>query len=835
MASWPTGDGEMATCIRSLDWATTPLGESSGWPRDLKLLVDLLLRTGAPAALFWGEDTILIYNDGYRKLLGDKHPAALGRSMAAVSPEIWPVIGPAVREVFATGRSIVWSRALLPTRGSDVLVDRWFDLSLNPVVIDGSIAAIMVLPVETTAQVRLERHQQLLLKLSDATQHLADPIEVQAAAARILGEHLGASRVHYAEVEDDGEHALVSRDYARTAENRAGRYSLASFASLHADVLAGRNFIASVIPEDPRLSDAEKAVFAGLPVAAIAVVPLIKSGQLVAMLAVHMAEPYAWRDDEIAVVEEVAARTWAAVEQARAEEALRDRESRFRLLADAMPHIVWITDGDGRVEFFNRVWADYVGSPEFSENAGDVAETFVHPDDAASTMASFNEARRTGAVFEVEHRIRSAAGDYRWFLVRAEPYRDPASSEIVRWYGASVDIHERKAREAERRAEQERQGFLLKLSDALRPLRAADAIQAETCRLLAEHLGAERAYYADIHDDERQQILVSTDFVAGGAKSLAGSHEIPPFRTVLDLLAGGGTVVTNDVEADDRIQASGHDVYPALPFRSFVCVPMLKDGALDAALMVARRDPYAWSKAEVSLVQDVAERSWTAVERARAEQAQRDSERKATLLLAELQHRVRNILATIRSVARRTYQNARSLQEFGQHLEGRIDSLARTQSLLTLSPGGGVDLQSMILDELHAQSASPDQLRCEGPDVTLAPKTAEVISLAIHELATNSTKYGAISSGAGTISIHWSVAAEGSVNWLHLDWREELESITRLPPRDGFGTELVTRRVPYELGGRGSLSVNEDSLQATIQFPLVPGGSILQTDAARYS
>ncbi len=134
----------------------------------------------------------------------------------------------------------------------------------------------------------------------------------------------------------------------------------------------------------------------------------------------------------------------------RAAAALAESEQRFRLMADAVPQIVWTTDPDGRVEFFNRQWTAYTGAPCEPTTAAEVAAASVHPDDGPATAAAFDAARRTGGVFAVEHRVRSAAGDYRWFLVRAEPYRDPATGEIARWFGASVDVDDRKRTEAER-------------------------------------------------------------------------------------------------------------------------------------------------------------------------------------------------------------------------------------------------------------------------------------------------------------------------------------------------------------------------------------------------
>lgn len=127
-----------------------------------------------------------------------------------------------------------------------------------------------------------------------------------------------------------------------------------------------------------------------------------------------------------------------------AEETLRESEAQFRLMADAVPQIVWLTDPEGRVEFFNKQWTRYTGAAYEPTTAAQVAASFVHPQDGQLTMEAFAQARQKGIIFSVEHRIRSAEGNYRWFLVRAEPYRDPNTGEILRWFGASIDIHDQK-------------------------------------------------------------------------------------------------------------------------------------------------------------------------------------------------------------------------------------------------------------------------------------------------------------------------------------------------------------------------------------------------------
>jgi PAS domain S-box-containing protein len=145
-----------------------------------------------------------------------------------------------------------------------------------------------------------------------------------------------------------------------------------------------------------------------------------------------------------------------ATERVRGNERLRESELQFRLMTDAIPQIVWITDADGRGIFFNQQWADYTGISIDSMKAEEVSQSFLHPDDDAHTIAAWNEARQEGTVFSVEHRIRAASGEYRWFLVRAVPHRDPDTGKIARWYGTSTDVHDRKTAEASLRQSEER-------------------------------------------------------------------------------------------------------------------------------------------------------------------------------------------------------------------------------------------------------------------------------------------------------------------------------------------------------------------------------------------
>ncbi|MGB9107507.1 MAG: PAS domain S-box protein, partial [Telluria sp.] len=149
----------------------------------------------------------------------------------------------------------------------------------------------------------------------------------------------------------------------------------------------------------------------------------------------------------------VAART---EEQRVTEVKLRASETRFRLMADAIPQIVWIVDGDGRAVYLNKQWSTYTGIALDGAVLDAVTIELVHPDDREATVQAWEHARRHEHGFTVEHRLRAASGEYRWFLVRGELFREPQSAEGDLWFGTSTDVHDRKLAEAALRKSEQR-------------------------------------------------------------------------------------------------------------------------------------------------------------------------------------------------------------------------------------------------------------------------------------------------------------------------------------------------------------------------------------------
>jgi two-component sensor histidine kinase len=197
--------------------------------------------------------------------------------------------------------------------------------------------------------------------------------------------------------------------------------------------------------------------------------------------------------------------------------------------------------------------------------------------------------------------------------------------------------------------------------------------------------------------------------------------------------------------------------------------------------------------------------------------------RERTPLVGELQHRVRNILAVIRSLVARSAETSDTVEDLAAHLDGRIAALARVQAVLVRNPSAGVDLETLVRDELLAQNADEDRLHVGGPEITLPAKAAEVMTLAIHELATNAMKYGALSQASGNLEITWRVDGDGPRQQLEIAWVETgVRIANQAPRREGFGTNLLKRRLPYELAGNADIEFRPGGLVCQIAFPFAP-------------
>ena len=193
---------------------------------------------------------------------------------------------------------------------------------------------------------------------------------------------------------------------------------------------------------------------------------------------------------------------------------------------------------------------------------------------------------------------------------------------------------------------------------------------------------------------------------------------------------------------------------------------------------------------------------------------------------SELHRRICDVLSLARLVARRASKAGPDAEEFAQHFEGRLDAIARAELAVARDSGVGVDLEGLIAEELLAHAAVPgERVSVCGPTVSLRAEAAGLLGLALHELAANAVKYGALSAPEGHLDVTWRV--RGGV--LRLNWQETGVPLAHASaPRGGFGTELIERTLARELDASGSLDVGPDGARCIIALPL---DTTVRTDA----
>ncbi|MFW5641547.1 MAG: PAS domain-containing protein [Roseicyclus sp.] len=203
--------------------------------------------------------------------------------------------------------------------------------------------------------------------------------------------------------------------------------------------------------------------------------------------------------------------------------------------------------------------------------------------------------------------------------------------------------------------------------------------------------------------------------------------------------------------------------------------------------------------------------------------ARRQLEDRQATLIRELQHRTRNLIAVVQSLARDTMAASASPEDFRKAFEMRLGALARVQGLLSRSGEEPITLRELVRMELGALglAAADDRARLDGPAVTLRPTIVQTLALAIHELATNALKHGALAWRSGRLHVRWSVGprAEGG-RALAFDWIETGVPADAAAPRKGFGRELIEQALPYALAAETSYDLGPDGVRCAIVLPL---------------
>jgi two-component sensor histidine kinase len=200
--------------------------------------------------------------------------------------------------------------------------------------------------------------------------------------------------------------------------------------------------------------------------------------------------------------------------------------------------------------------------------------------------------------------------------------------------------------------------------------------------------------------------------------------------------------------------------------------------------------------------------------------AARKAEEHQSLLIAELDHRVKNVLARVAVVAQRTRESSHSMDQFLELLDGRIQSMANTHVLLSRGRWTGVYLADLVRGELEPYMGACESM-VGGPDVLLSPEATQALAMVLHELVTNAAKYGALSTPRGRVRVDWATLSDGnSQTVLTIRWQEIDGPPVRAPTRRGYGTSVISDLIPYELGGMVDINYVADGVHCRIEFPL---------------
>jgi PAS domain S-box-containing protein len=447
-----------------------------------------------------------------------------------------------------------------------------------------------------------------------------------------------------------------------------------------------------------------------------------------------------------------------------ANDRLLENEKRLRDLLEALPAAVYTTDADGRITFFNKAAVEMTGRVPELGDLWCVSWRLYRPDgtflphDECPMAVALKERR---AVRGEEAIVERPDGTRIPFI----PYPTPLYDHDGKMIGAInmlVDITDRK--NAEQYAE--RLAAIVEFSD--------DAIVSKdtTGTIQTWNKGAERLFG------------YSAEQVIGKPINIL----IPPDRQ------------DEEPEILSRIlKSEAIDHYETIRMKS-------DGGLIDVSLTVS---PLKNVKGEVIGASKIA----------RDITAHRQEARHRQLLINELNHRVKNTLATVQSLAAQTFRGERDVASF-KRFETRLIALARAHDLLTRESWEGADIQDVFDRSIRVVCPEPkDRFFISGPSFRLRPKVALSLSMAFHELATNAAKYGALLGEQGKIRVQWEVTS-GEERHLRLEWAEAGGPDVRRPERKGFGSRLLEQALARELGAIAELSFNVSGIIFRLDVPI---------------
>lgn len=452
-----------------------------------------------------------------------------------------------------------------------------------------------------------------------------------------------------------------------------------------------------------------------------------------------------------------------------AELALRESEERFRNIANSAPIPMWVTKLDGERLFVNQAYAEFFAVSNVEALKLDW-RACIHPEDAANIMKA-EQLRKAvtstplGHPLEIEVRISPRSGEWRWIKAVSQARFDE-HGQHVGFIGVAHDITAAKEAEIELRASEERFRLMAEsapvmiwISDAYGKCVHLNQMLREFWGI-GEHQLGEFDWGLTLHPEDNSKVISHV------TKALATrSH----FSLKARYLDAKGRYRVLDTRGHPRFSAGGEFI-----------------GMVGANVDVTERE---------------------------------EAEMARELLVAELNHRVKNTLSIVQAIAHQTFRKDAEPTAARRAFEGRLIALGNAHDLLTEANWENVSLKELAEVTLGTKCSNTDVITLNGPSVMLSPKQAVSLAMALHELCTNARKYGALSSDKGRISVGW-YHTGGPLPQLCLRWHESGGPIVSPPSRRGFGSVLLERTLAHDLGGEVNVDFEPQGLICSIMVPL---------------
>ena len=655
----------------------------------------------------------------------------------------------------------------------DESLDRWIGADVYSAGGDRFIALYDNITQRKRAEAVLresEERQAFMLELSDALRPLSDPIEIQRTAMDHVVAHFGVESAVYVEFGPDGDSATIREGHRSTRIPFPPVVRLSDFGQAFFDDLnAGRNIPYEDVEVDPRLAP-DRDVYRALNIRSGAGIPLMKDGRLIAGLAVNHTEPRRWPQADLRLLEELGERTWAAVERARAEASLRESEERLRQFGDASQDVLRIRDAQTLqwvylTPAFETIYGLSRDEALTGENFSNW-QSLILPEDRDATIAAISRVQ-AGENATFEYRIRRPAdGAVRWLRDTDFPIFDDAGKTVMIG-GVGHDFTD--VREAELRLQTLVEGMpqlVWRAVEAGQWTWASPQWTDYTGQVEAEYI--KWGWITALHPDD---VAIARE---------AWSHA----------LENGG------FEVEYRLRRQADAVYRWFQTRAVA----VRDRA-------GRIIEWLGTSTDIHDLRELQERQ--------------------EVLVAELQHRTRNLIGVVRSTADKTARTSIDVADFRARFRDRLDALARVQGLLSrLNDHDRVTFDDLINTELAAMNGNAERATVHGPSgIRLRSSTVQTLAMALHELATNAVKYGALGQANGQLSITWTVGPLGDDRgpWLHIDWLETgvvMPKLGAAAQGSGQGRELIERALPYQLSARTTYVLGPDGVHCTISVPI---------------